>query len=54
MHTTPILQHLKKYGQQMDSEIAAATGIALPSVHASLQELAGRNWLIRAKSRAVV
>jgi DNA-binding IclR family transcriptional regulator len=47
MHTTPILQHLKKYGQQMDSEIAAATGIALPSVHASLQELADQGEISR-------
>lgn len=40
MHTSSILQHLKKFGQQLDSEIAAATGIALPAVHESISELA--------------
>jgi hypothetical protein len=47
MHTTPILKHLKKYGQLMDSEIAAATGIALPNVHSSLQELADQGEISR-------
>jgi hypothetical protein len=42
MHTTPILKHLKKYGQLMDSEIAAATGI-----HRY------RNLLTKVKSHAV-
>lgn len=47
MHTTRILKHLKKYGQLMDSEIAAATGIALTNVHASLQVLADQGEISR-------
>jgi transcription initiation factor IIE alpha subunit len=35
----PILLHLKKHGQQLDSEIAAATGLALPEVRRSLAAL---------------
>jgi len=27
MHSAPVLEHLKKFGQLLDSEIAAATGI---------------------------
>ena len=42
MHTTPILQYLKKHGQQLDSEIAAATGIPLPKVRISLSALSAR------------
>lgn len=42
MHTNPILQHLKKYGQQLYYEIAAATGIPLPSVRSSLSDLSAR------------
>jgi len=42
MHTTPILKHLKKYGQLLDSEIAAATGIPLPKVRTSLSDLSAR------------
>jgi hypothetical protein len=42
MHSTPILQHLKKHGQQLDSEIAAATGIPLPKVRSSLSDLSAR------------
>lgn len=42
MHTAPILQHLKKYGQLMDSEIASATGIPLPKVRISLSDLSAR------------
>jgi hypothetical protein len=32
MHATPILQYLQKHGQRLDSEIATATGIPLPTV----------------------
>jgi predicted ArsR family transcriptional regulator len=42
MHNAPILQHLKKHGQQLDSEIAAATGIPLPKVRSSLSDLSAR------------
>ena len=42
MHSTPILQYLKKHGQRLDSEIAAAIGIPLPKVRLSLSELSAR------------
>ena len=42
MHTAPILEHLKKHGQLLDLEIAAATGIPLPKVHISLSKLSAR------------
>lgn len=42
MHTAPILQFLKKHGQQLDSEIAVGTGIPLPKVRSALSDLATR------------
>lgn len=42
MHATPILQYLKKHGQQLDLEIAAAMGISLPKVRLSLSDLSAR------------
>ncbi|OFZ98783.1 MAG: transcriptional regulator [Betaproteobacteria bacterium RIFCSPLOWO2_02_FULL_62_17] len=42
MYTTPILEHLRKKGQQLDLEIAAATGIALPKVRKSISDLSAR------------
>jgi transcription initiation factor IIE alpha subunit len=42
MHATPVLQYLKKHGQLLDSEIAAATGIPLPKVRISLSDLLAR------------
>jgi predicted ArsR family transcriptional regulator len=39
MHTKTILHHLKKHGQQLDSEIATATGIPLSIIRSSLSEL---------------
>lgn len=42
MHATPILQYLKKHGQRLDSEIAAATGIPLTKVRASLSILSAQ------------
>jgi hypothetical protein len=42
MHTTPILQYLRKHGQSLDSEIAAATGIPLPKVRIFLSDLSAR------------
>lgn len=47
MHTTPILKHLKKHGQLLDSEIAAATGIPLPKVRISLSDLSARGEISR-------
>jgi len=40
MQSTPVLQCLRKRGQLHDSEIAAATGLTLAKVRASLSELA--------------
>lgn len=42
MHTTTILQYLKKNGQHLDSEIASATGIPLQLVRVSLSSLSSR------------
>jgi hypothetical protein len=39
MHTTQVLQYLKKHGQLLDSEIAIGTGIPLPDVRISLSDL---------------
>lgn len=39
MHNASILQHLKKHGQLLDSEIAKATGIPLLKLHNHLSEL---------------
>jgi hypothetical protein len=47
MHTAPILQHLKKHGQLLDLEIAAATGIPLPKVRTSLSDLSARGEISR-------
>lgn len=37
--SAPIIQHLKRHGQQLDSEIAEATGISLKRVRACLKDL---------------
>ena len=42
MHTATILQHLKKHGQLLDSEISAATGIPIDQVRASLVTLSAQ------------
>lgn len=42
MHTATILQHLKKHGQLLDSEIQAATGISIADVRLSLAELSAQ------------
>ena len=47
MHANPILQYLKKNGQQLDLEIAAATGIPLPKVRISLSELSAKGEISR-------
>jgi hypothetical protein len=47
MHATSILQYLKKYGQQVDYDIAAATDIPLPEVRAILSDLSARGEISR-------
>ncbi|MGO9443710.1 MAG: hypothetical protein ACLPXB_02915 [Thiobacillaceae bacterium] len=48
VHTTKILQYLKEHGQLLDSEIAAALGIPLSSVHLSLRPVGtGRNFPVQ-------
>lgn len=47
MHATPILEHLKKHGQQVDWEIAAATGIPLAKVQTTLSSLSERGEVSR-------
>ncbi len=42
MHTTKVLEYLKKHGQLLDFDIAAATNISLENVRASLTELSER------------
>jgi hypothetical protein len=42
MQTNQVLSHLKKHGQLLDLEIAAATGIALVQVRKSLADLTTR------------
>lgn len=47
MHSATILQYLKKHGQIIDSEIAAATGIPLSEVRATLSDLSARGEISR-------
>lgn len=42
MNTAPILQYLQRHGQQLDSDIATATGISLQKVRVSLSDLMSR------------
>lgn len=42
MHAAKVLQHLKKHGQLLDSEIAAATGLSIDLVRAALVELSAQ------------
>ena len=42
MQTATILQHLKKHGQLLDSEIAVATGFSIEQVRSSLMELSAQ------------
>ncbi len=39
MHTTPIIQYLKKHGQKLDWEIAKDIGISLSQVHTTISAL---------------
>ena len=47
MHTTSILQYLKKHGQHIDYEIADAIKIPLPEIRASLSALSERGEISR-------
>lgn len=42
MHAATVLEHLKKHGQLLDSEIATATNLSIDEVRASLSELSAR------------
>lgn len=41
-----ILQHLKKHGEQLDTEIAEAVGLSLAKVRAQLAELAEKREIM--------
>ncbi len=45
-----ILQYLKKYGEQLDSEIALATGTSVASVRLCLLELAAKGEIMTCHS----
>jgi hypothetical protein len=47
MHATSILQYLKKHGQLVDWEIAAAMGIPLPEVRTILSRLSEQGEISR-------
>lgn len=42
MHAATVLQHLKKHGQLLDSEIAQATGLSIDQVRESLLTLSAQ------------
>lgn len=46
-YSAPILQFLKKHGQSIDLDIAAATGIPLPKVRLTLSELSDHGEISR-------
>ncbi len=50
MHTTSILQYLKKHGQVLDSDIAAATGIPISQVRLSLEDLSAKGEISGCKT----
>ena len=47
MYATPILKYLRENGQQLDREIAQATGISLLQVRSSLSDLSARGEISR-------
>jgi hypothetical protein len=47
MHATKVLEHLKKHGQLLDFDIAAAINMPLADVRASLTELSARGDISR-------
>ena len=44
-----ILNYLKKYGQRLDTEIAEATGLPLPTVHELIEQLAAQGEIMKCK-----
>lgn len=42
MHSALVLQHLKKHGQLLDSEIATATGLSIEDIRVALVELSAQ------------
>ncbi len=46
MHTTQILEYLKKHGEQFDAEIADAIGISLTEMRLQLTGLATRGQVM--------
>jgi hypothetical protein len=44
-----IIQYLRKYGQQLDSEIAAGTGIPLAKVRTYIDDLAAQGEITMCK-----
>lgn len=49
-----ILQHLKKNGEQLDTEIAVATGISLATVRMHLTELTARYEIVACRTTRFV
>ena len=47
MQNSPVLDYLKKHGQLLDTEIAAATGIPLVQVRDSLSDLSAKGEISR-------
>jgi len=47
MRTTEVFEYLKKHGQLLDLEIAAATGISLDEVRSSLSALSAQGDISR-------
>ena len=47
MYAAPILKYLRENGQQLDREIAKATGISLVQVRSSLSDLSTRGEISR-------
>ena len=47
MRTTEVFEYLKKHGQLLDLEIAAATGISLEEVRLSLSALSAQGDISR-------
>lgn len=45
-----ILQYLKKHGEQLDTEIAVATGVPLSTAHLYLSELAAKGEITVCRS----
>lgn len=54
MHTSVVLEHLKKHGQLLDSEIAAATGVSVEDVRLSLAILSAQGDISRCRITSYV